>query len=325
MNRIKNTLFILCILAVLISLLSLSSLPGQANPIQMNSRIVDLRWQGDEIQQPIVPRNVVKSYNLTVFYSIDLGTWIAEALYDAWYGTTDNGYNKTVGVVFDVVDSSPWCSAHFKINVVNVMFSKSSTGNITMYVVLDENAPAYGSGYINIRASTGFIPITPIQGYTKVFNLSFTPEYLPYISPTIKKVNTIELTPMEQEDITFEVENLGNARTKVFLEVVNLPENWIGVVTNEITLDETIGSTAEATLSVQPPRNFGYYDEQQILRVKLTPARAENISQRGDPMYISFVVKSKGLGTPGFEGLVSITAFIVVSIGIYGWRKKKEE
>ncbi|MFO8077592.1 MAG: hypothetical protein R6U21_02975, partial [Thermoplasmatota archaeon] len=286
--------------------------------IKLYSRI-DVSWNIKEAQEPIVPRNEVKTLNLSVLYTVDTGDYIADGMYDEWSTSVhqNTGEPTVVKIKLNVISSSSWCSAALKSNVVFTNFSKNQTTTAPLYLTLDENAPAYGAGYINIEASIGTIPGTPIKGYKKTFNLSFIPTYFPFVSINLPDVNTIEVNPMEQAVFPIDIENLGNARTKVFLEVVNLPDDWIGVVTNELTLEETLGSTDTAYLSIQPPKNFGYYDEKEIIQVAVTPARAEDISDRGDTMYTTFIVKSKGVATPGFEAELLISAFIIIGIGLY--------
>lgn len=324
--NMKKSFSIACIVLFLMSVFIVLFLPNVAADnnfeIKMYSRI-DVNWDIDETQKPIIPREEVKKLNLSVLYTVDTGDFVADGMYDFWstLEKKKTGEHTVVKIKVNVLGSSPWCSAALDSNVVFVNFSKNQTTTAPLYLTLDEDAPAYGSGFVNIEASIGTIPGTPIKGYEKTFNLSFVPTYFPFVSINLPDVNTIEVNPMQQAVFPIEVENLGNARTKVFLEVINLPKDWIGVVTSEITLEESIGSTDTAYLTVQPPKNFGYYDEKEIIQVSVTPARAENISDRGDTIYTTFLVKSKGVATPGFEVELIISALVIIGIGIYARKR----
>jgi len=298
---------------------------GLQQMFQMSNR-VDIQWNSSETQDPIIPRDKIKILNLSVFYTVDVGDYFAKGFYDFW----KNHYNKkgvhtTIKIQLDIIDSSPWCSAALKSNIVYVNFSKNQTTTATIYIILNEDAPAYGSGYISLNATAKGVVGTPLKPYKNTFTLSFTPTYIPYINVNLSKINTVEVTPMEKAVFAITIENLGNARTKVFLEVKNLPESWQGVVTNEITLGETLGSSNTAYLTVQPPKNFGFHNEKEIIRVALTPVRAENISDRGDTTFVTFLVKSKGVGTPGFDSGIILPAFVFVCIGFYLRKTKKKQ
>ena len=288
---------------------------------------VDVTWDIAESQKPIIPRDEVKTLNLTVFYTVDTGDYIADGMYNVWKVDESTKKEKypIVKIELEIIDFSPWCSAALKSNLVYVNFSKNQTTTAELFITVDEDAPCFGSGYILINATAKGVSGALLKQDKKTFNLSFTPSYLPYIHVTLNKdVNTVEVNPMEQVELSFQIENLGNARTKVFLEVINLPSDWNAVVSNEITLNEKVGYIANATLTVQPPKNFGYHDEKEIIRVALTPARAENISDKGDTTFVTFLVKSKGIATPGFESELIISAFAFVCIGFYLRKTKKK-
>lgn len=292
------------------------------SPIQMASRI-DVAWDIAETQQPIIPRDEIKMLNLSVNYTIDMGKYFAEGLYASYENITNIRGHAVARIQLDIVESSPWCFAVLKSNFVYVNFSRNVKTSAILYVTINEDAPAFGSGYVKIKASIGNIQFTPIKGYSRIFNLTFTPAYFPCIGVNLPEVNTKEVNPMEQAVFPIEVENLGNARTKVFFEVVNLSGDWIAVVTDEITMNEKQGSTGTVYLTVKPPKDIGYRDEKKIIRVAITPARAEDISDKGDEIYVTFIIKNKGLSTPGFEMEILIAASLLTAFLIIIRRQKK--
>jgi len=293
------------------------------SPIQMASRI-DVAWDIAETQQPIIPRDEIKMLNLSVNYTIDMGKYFAEGFYANYLNATNaRGDHAIARIQLDIVESSPLCFAAVKSNSVYVNFSKNVKTSAILYVTINEDAPAFGSGYIQIKASIGLIQFTPIEGYSSIFNLTFTPAYFPYIGVNLPKDNAKEVNPMEQAVFPIELENLGNARTKVFFEVVNLSSDWVAVVTDEITLNETQGSTGIAYLTVRVPKDIGYRDEKKIIRVAITPARAEDISDKGDEIYVTFIIKNKGLSTPGFGMEILIATSLLTTILIIIRRQKK--
>ena len=125
-----------------------------------------------------------------------------------------------------------------------------------------------------------------------------------------------------------EITNLGNARTKVFLEVdlSTLPDDWIAIVDDSIIIDEGEGSKNIAYLTIRPPKSLGYHDDDASIRVKMTPARAENTQNRGEPEYVTVVVESRGVSILGLEVIAPIIIVIVaviLAILYFFMRKRK--
>ena len=133
---------------------------------------------------------------------------------------------------------------------------------------------------------------------------------------------------MDTAVFTIEVENLGNARTKVYFEVDlnSLPDDWIAIVTDDIIIDEAQGSKGIAYLTVRPPKSFGYHDDDASIRVKLTPARAENTDQQGKSEYVTVIVESRGFSIVGLEVagpvIIGIAALVIGLVFFYMRRKK---
>ena len=181
-----------------------------------------------------------------------------------------------------------------------------------LYLIVNEDAPGYSQGYVEIEASFKNVPVAPIRSYKHVFNLSFTPGYFPSINVDLPDVNTVEINPEEVAVFPIKVENLGNEETVVFFKVESLPDGWSATVTDEVLLGKN--GSGEAKLVVKPSKDFGYHEEKGIVRVSAVPARALDISERGDEMMLTFLVKNRGFATPGFELIYFIPAFMVLIV-----------
>ena len=189
-----------------------------------------------------------------------------------------------------------------------------------MTLRVDENAPAFGAGYVKITAS---VPkIGAIDGYSQVFTLEFSPAYLPMINAQLPEGNSKSIGPMDTAVFPITVENMGNARTTVFFKIDNVPEGWIAVVTDDITLDEGKGSTGTVYLTIKPPKGFGYHNDDRSIIVTMTPARAEELRNQGESKTVTVIIESRGFSTPGFESLLFIGALLAVVL-ILKLKKKK--
>jgi len=134
----------------------------------------------------------------------------------------------------------------------------------------------------------------------------------------------MRIGPMDTAVFPIEVTNLGNARTKVYFEVDSVPEGWIAVVTDDIIIDEGEGSKGTAYLMVRPPKNFGYHDDDASIRVKMTPARAEDTSNIGNSEYVTVIVESRGFSIIGLEAILPIIIVVILLVAIAIWYLKKK-
>jgi uncharacterized membrane protein len=195
-----------------------------------------------------------------------------------------------------------------------------SNSTLALNVQLTENAPAFGEGYVKILASTHKQGL--IEGFEKEFTLEFTPGYLPRINVNLPEGTAKNINPTESAVFPIEISNLGNARTTVFFTIEDIPNGWTAVIDNDITLIEN--GQSSATLTVKPPRDFGFHYDRKSIMIKLTPARAENTTELGKPSFVTVLVQSRGFYTPGFEAITLIGATAIVLLCITIIRKKKK-
>jgi hypothetical protein len=298
---------------LLVLLVNLYAISPPVNAVQTLHSNIDIIW-GNNIAKPVIPRDELRQLNLTVNYKVDWGR-------DFAYGALKTYQNKLVLVDLQVTEFSPWCIATLSVTTLLIPISWGVTNSsVALNVQLKENAPAFGGGYVKILAKTRTQGV--IEGFEKVFTLEFTPGYLPRINVNLPEGTAKNINPAESAIFPIEINNLGNARTTVFLTVEDIPDGWTAVVDNDITLEEN--GQSSATLTVKPPRDFGFHDDRKAIMVKLTPARVENITELGKPSYVTVVVQSRGFFTPGFEAITFIGAIAVVLLCFSLLRKRKK-
>jgi len=161
-------------------------------------------------------------------------------------------------------------------------------------------------------------------GYENDFTLSFIPDYKPLIKPSLPETNTKEIGPMDTATFPITIENLGNARTVVLLNVLNVTGGWNAVVTSQLTLEEGTGSTATAYLVIRPPKDFGYHYDEKTITISMQPVKADNYNQKGEITYETFLIQSRGFSTPGFEAITVIGALAILFIIMTCLRKRKK-
>jgi len=275
--------------------------------------VVGVSWSGNDTEQPVVPRGAIRPVDIDVSYVVTRGA-LGKGILLAYSG-------KNAFVKLEIVEKSEWVTANLQTDTIALPISEEMhIGKTIVSFQVDENAPAYGLGYIKIKASIGTLGL--IEGFDQAFTLNFVPSYKPLIDPSLPETNTKEIGPMDTAVFPVEIENLGNARTIVFLDVVSVPENWNAVITSQVTLDEKVGSKATAYLVVKPPKGFGYHFDEETIKISMTPVRADKTDEQGTILSESFLVQSRGFSTPGFEAILFIGALFAVILLIRRQREK---
>lgn len=308
-KSVKTTIFLLILLVNLYFV----SMPVNATP-RLNSNI-NIIWGENDATKPVIPRDEIRKLNLTIQYKVDYG---GDFAYGALVAYSNGEINVPITLV--VIDQSPWCTTDLQPETVLLPLTTGLTqSNAILNLQLRDDAPAYGNGYITIRAAS------PVMGlmtrYEKEFTLDFVPEYLPRINVNLPEGNTKKISPMDSAVLPIEINNMGNARTTVFFKIENIPKGWTAVVTDDITLDDS--SVMTAYLTVIPAKEFGYHYDDKSIMIKLTPARAEDLTNIGKPLYVSFIIQSRGFSTPGFEAIGFIGAFAIMMLTFFIIRKRK--
>jgi len=262
-------------------------------------------------EKPIIPRDEIKKLEIKIKYRIDVGESIGLGFYDGW---KESGVYPFIDL--EITNKPSWCSAALAKTTLTANFAnftRYSETSVDLYITLDETAPAFGDGFIDIKARTR--ALGKIQSTNETFTLYFAPAYLPIIKTYLPEDNTMRINPMDTAEFPIEIENVGNARTKVFFEIESIPEDWQATVTDHIILDETKGSKERAMLSIIPSNDFGYHYDEEIIIISITPTRAENQEEKGNTIYATFLVKNRGLSTMGSETIMPIALVIILIFG----------
>jgi hypothetical protein len=309
---IKASILIFLLLFGVITVIAPTTSAGTF--ISLNS-YVDVIWAANETQKPVIPRGEMRQLDLELRYQVTTGGIAAQMVFMIYQG-------RQVNIKMEVIDTPSWCTANLKSGTLTTTISSFEKELSTVLTLrIEDDAPAYGAGFVKIKATVPKIGV--IDGFNQEFTLEFTPAYLPMISAQLPEGNSNKIGPMDTASFPIEVTNLGNARTRVFFEIEYMPKGWIAVITDDITLDESQGSQGTAYLTIKPPKSFGYHYDEESIRVKMTPARAEDIQNRGESSYVTVIVESRGFSLLGFEVVLLLIGIILIGVLIYIFKKKK--
>jgi hypothetical protein len=300
---------------VLISVIVAVSPTTSAGPLFNLQSFVNVTWLSNETQEPIIPRGELRQLDLMITHTVTRG---ALGKYLLLLYT-----NTQITIDLEIIDQSPWCTATLSQGTVStyVIPDGRTTSTTQLSLSVADDAPAFGLGFIKIKATAQKIGF--IKGFADEFTLSFNPDYKPLIKPSLPETNTKDIGPLDTAQFPILIENLGNARTVVLLNVVSVPEGWNAVITSQVTLEEGTGSTATAYLVVRPPKGFGYHYDEQTIKISMQPVKADDFNKKGEITYETFLVQSRGFSTPGFEVLGFIGALAIVMLTVFIMRKRK--
>lgn len=303
------TLFVLN--GLLIALIPIIS----AGPIFNFQSILNVTW-GNETQQPLVPRGELRTVSLKITHTVTK-TAVGKGVLSTLKGSL-------IPIHVEIIEKPSWCTATIQTGTLSVTVQPDiiSPVETKLSIQVANDAPAYSLGYIKVRATAEKTSI--IEGFENDFTLTFIPAYKALINPSFPETTVKEIGPMDTAVLPIKIANLGNARTIVLLQVMNIPEDWIAIVPSQITLEEGAGSQGTAYLIVKPPKSFGYHNDEQTIQVSMQPVNADDYSKRGEMTYETFLVQSRGFSTPGFETVAFLGAFALTFIVIMLIRKRKK-
>jgi hypothetical protein len=317
----KIKIFMIFVFLIFSSLLFISP-SGKSGPLDEIYEcypIIEVSYNEALSQEPIIPYDEPRKINFTLYVRVG-------------GPTADIVVSEGVGGLILILDLSivsvpEGCHASINPPIVQVKPSVDfKTTNATIYVTVNKYVPALSLKNIvvgiNTRRLGTKLPLVRKINITKT--IPFIVGYLPQLSFKYKNGNVRNIIPDQAADFIVEMQNWGNADTKVNTEILDLPEGWSANIVGNTTLGTilTRGPPATVNLRVKPPINFGYHEDRAIIKVKMTPVYYNDSSYSGEPHYLYFIVQSKGFSSPGFETITILLAAILVFYPI--WKRKNK-
>ena len=272
-------------------------------------------WSQNYTQQPLLPRGKATTLTIDITHTVNKGL-LGAAILKAYTG-------NSITIKIEIISTPTWATASLSTGTVTASINPTTPQVLQTQLTLAvaENAPAFGVGTVQLRATA--LKAGLIQSYEQDFSLYFQPDYKPLISPSYPDSNTKQIGPMDTAMFRININNMGNARTKVYLKVDKVPAGWVAIVTDQVILEEGVGSMATAFLVVKPPKGFGYHYDEKTIEISMQPVWADDESKKGSLTPASFLVESRGFSTPGFEAIAFIGALaLIMSILIYTRKRK---
>lgn len=282
------------------------------------SHVVEIQWQHNETEV-VKPFQETGTYTAVINYKVIKGGFAGDLIYGLLYA------GRVVNIQLNIEEyPREWSTVSIIDNTITTGLPRvldtwedpSYTKQI--FITVDDNAPAFRDGEIKIRVTVE--TVGPVDKFDEVQTLRFRPDYSPKLNILPETQHKI-IGPMDTAEIPIRVTNLGNGQTKVFFRVSRIPDNWVAIVTDQITLDPD--QTDTIFLTVKPPKGFGYHDDYEGFVVECTPAWAENTKIQGVTETVSVAVESRGISVIGIEVILPfIILIILVVIAVYLFLKR---
>ena len=270
----------------------------------------------------VTPNSQPIEFELTVYY--DIAGVGADVVY----------FPPNTKCQVDVIVSGipDWATVEVNPSSVQINIDTFEPMKTTLLVYADERAPAQSPEDIEISLKAhevrglGAAVGESTYGPQRV---SFVPAYLPILSYNVIGGTYQQIGPMDTAEFEIELENLANGKTEVQFTIEGLPDGWTASVPNLKTLGSSaFGDEAKSivTLSVQPPKGFGYHFEKETLQLNLKAKYYGKTGAQEEDYPLDVTVESRGISTVGIEIpiiIILLIVFIVVAV-IFFMKKYKQ-
>jgi len=299
-KTIKNVTSLIIFLILICSVFSVfipsasAAFPLLGKLYECNS-VIELEYDENATQNPFLPVDRVLNIPIDVKYMIT-GMY-AEVVSEMYQEVPYDNF------IYLYIDETPeWCSASFLPPVLVIPVTANLEPHAANIVVqVNENAPAYARGTIKVRVEVD--KAGAVRNATFFQDIPFSPGYLPNLGVKTQK-NLMLIGPQDTAKFEIELENLGNAKTNIECKVVDKPAGWIITIDSDTIIETGDNPTKTVYLNVKPPYEFGYHDEREVITVSIIPSYFNDESLTGEEFFVSFIVQSRGISTPGFEAII---------------------
>jgi len=316
-RSVKATL----IMGILLVSLSAAMVPTtSAGLLYSLQSFVNVDYDVNITNVPIQPRSTGRAIKLDITYGITVSGGIFNLLGEFLRNLHDG---RTVTIEIDPFEYPEWASVSVSSWPTATVQREEKLYPVTLTVKIDEDAPAFGKGDIKIKVTVPKVGL--IDGIEKEVEIPFSAGYIPLVTHEFLEGNNKIIGPMDTAEFPIDIINLGNARTEVIFEIINVPDGWSAIITDDIIIEEGEGSRFTIYLAVKPPKTFGYHDDSASIAIRYTPWMAENPQFAGEAKPMNVLVESRGFSVVGIEIVIlPIIIIVVVLLLLYHFVIKKK-
>lgn len=279
----------------------------QASELIGANSVVNVDWtNSDEGEIAIKPFTDTSRYSLTVTYQVNKMT-LGGGIYSLLVG-------RNVPIKLELLYYPDWSNVDLFENTITATlpstFGDPTEYKTTLFVSVDDDAPAFARDKIRLKVTIDDISI--VSGIEKIFELGLRADYVPRLQLT-PQTQQVKIGPMDISEVPIKVTNMGNGQTNAQFDVLNEPEGWQVVVTDNLVLDP--GETGTIFLTATPPKGMGYHDDYATIKIRYSaPWSNDPTIGREYNESITIAFESRGISVIGIEIVLPIIILIIVAI-----------
>jgi hypothetical protein len=216
--------------------------------------VITVSWDANQTSEPLEPHGAYRTIDLDISYSVVKG-FLGQFI--LWYYIFTR---QIISVTVEIIEKPYYCTAIIDNSILFFSFSDiPSVKQSILGVSVNENAPAFEPFCVKIKASVNDIPgpfgfLTFINDFEIIQSIFFTTNYLSIMKVTPES-NYIETTPGTTVVDPITVENLGNGKTLVDIQLNDFPEEWSLIIDPPQLIIE-VDESKVTNLSITPPLDF---------------------------------------------------------------------
>jgi len=324
-KKLKMSILFLIVFSSSIIFISPVIKSGPLDPFYECTPNLVIEYDQSILQEPIIPFDKPKSIPVKVNFNL-LGPAV-----DIVLGKIGGNIDLIVDMSIAEVPEGCYASITPPILLIKLPEDNSEVPvNATISITINQNLPASLQKKVVVRMSSRRLGkgATLVKPGNFTQELPFTVGYYPQLSFVYNDGNVRNISPDETAEFNFEIQNWGNGATNVISGVEDLPDDWVAEIIHSTVLgSELAGSTSSKTISlrVKPPIDFGYHEDRAIIKISMTPVSYVNPQYKGEPLYLYFIVQSKGFFTPGFDITILLFSFLFVIYPVWKIKSRNNE
>lgn len=292
--------------------------------------IINIGFDEEAVSEYIIPLDKEYEIPLKIYYQIF-------GIFANWHALRYQ--NRLMEIKLSIAEKPEWCTAKITPSDVDLKimanFDDPATANVSLFIQVNEEAPAFVQGTITIEASVpaikGFFGITTKITECKVYtDIPFVVGYIPIISLETE-FNSKEISPLDVTKIPINITNFGNGPTEVLIEIEEIPEKWNISYPEKILVGSPVlgeDNEAEIVIDVRPYKHFSH----ELINISFTPRYFAGVSGfEGSTYVLGISLKNDGSlkEKNGFEInaiLLVVVIVVIVLILVFAiiLKRKKE-
>jgi len=203
---------------------------------------------------------------------------------------------EVIPIELSIIEQSEGVDATLENNLFDIKLGTNEPWVSYLTVTVNEDIQFNTVGNVKIKATSGEISglfFTLVEEGERTVDVGFVIGYWPVISLTIPEGVNFDIPPLSHTKIPINIENLGNGRTYVAIEIIDIPKKWNITFPSSLVMGSPVSGEnyeKEIYIYVKPPKDFS----RKTINISITPSLLGDPSNKGQTEIITFTFKNDG-------------------------------